>query len=184
MIEVGVERRIGTLALDVQFSAEARVTALFGRSGAGKSTLVNLLAGEEVAATGDVRRDGKGRHTTTHRELHCLPGGGVLIDTPGLRAVLPHDAGLAAGRAFGDIEELAAGCRFGDCGHAGEPGCAVAAAVSAGELAHDRFAAWQRAEHDRVSSERRGDPAAWREQKSHYKEINKSLRAARKKGWV
>ena len=81
---------------------------LVGRSGAGKSTLVNVLAGEDVAATGEVRRDGKGRHTTTHRELHVLAGGGVLIDTPGLRAVFPHDAGAAAERAFGDVEELAA----------------------------------------------------------------------------
>ncbi|MDX6620197.1 MAG: ribosome biosis GTPase / thiamine phosphate phosphatase [Gaiellales bacterium] len=157
---------------------------LIGRSGAGKSTLVNVLAGAEVAATADVRRDGKGRHTTTHRELHCLAGGGVLIDTPGLRAVLPHDAGLAAERAFGDIEELAAGCRFSDCRHAGEPGCAVAAAVAAGAVAQERFAAWQRAEHDRVSFERRGDAAAARAQRGHYKTLNKSLRAARKKGWV
>lgn len=157
---------------------------LLGRSGAGKSTLVNLLAGADVAATGDVRRDGKGRHTTTHRELHCLAGGAVLIDTPGLRAVLPHDVGLAAERAFGDIEELAAACRFGDCGHAGEPGCAVASAVERGELAHDRFAAWQRSEHDRASFERRSDPAAWQKQRGRYKAINKSLREARKKGWV
>jgi ribosome biogenesis GTPase len=169
---------------ELQAQLTGSTAVLLGRSGAGKSTLVNLLAGEDVAATGDVRRDGKGRHTTTHRELHCLPGGGVLIDTPGLRAVLPHDVGLAAERAFGDIEELAAACRFGDCGHAGEPGCAVAAAVAGGELAADRFAAWQRAEHDRISFERRGDPAAWREQKSQYKAINKSLRVARKKGWV
>ena len=81
---------------------------LIGRSGAGKSTLVNALAGADLAATAEVRRDGKGRHTTTHRELHVLPGGGVLIDTPGLRAVFPHDPGAAAESAFGDIEELAA----------------------------------------------------------------------------
>ena len=82
---------------------------LIGRSGAGKSTLVNALAGADLAATAEVRRDGKGRHTTTHRELHVLPGGGVLIDTPGLRAVFPHDPGAAAESAFGDIEELARG---------------------------------------------------------------------------
>ena len=82
---------------------------LIGRSGAGKSTLVNALAGADLAATAEVRRDGKGRHTTTHRELHVLPGGGVLIDTPGLRAVFPHDPGAAAESAFGDIEELSGG---------------------------------------------------------------------------
>jgi ribosome biogenesis GTPase len=163
----------------------ARSTAvLLGRSGAGKSTLVNALAGAELAATREVRRDGKGRHTTTHRELHRLPGGGVLIDTPGLRAVLPHDAGLAAERAFGDIEDLAPDCRFADCGHAGEPGCAVVAALEAGLLAREGFEAWQRAEHDRRSSERRLDPAAASAQRRHQKSLNRALRAARKRGWV
>jgi ribosome biogenesis GTPase / thiamine phosphate phosphatase len=157
---------------------------LLGRSGAGKSTLVNALVGHEVAATGEVRRDGKGRHTTTHRELHALAGGGVLIDTPGLRAVLPHDMGLAAERAFGDIEELAGACRFGDCGHAGEPGCGVAAAVAEGELSRERFEAWQRAEHDRISFERRSDPAAQSEQRREWRSQSRSLRAARKKHWI
>jgi ribosome biogenesis GTPase len=157
---------------------------LLGRSGAGKSTLVNALVGEDVAATAEVRRDGKGRHTTTHRELHVLAGGGVLIDTPGLRAVLPHDMGLAAERAFGDIEEFAATCRFADCGHAGEPGCAVAAAVAEGELSRERFEAWQRAEHDRISFERRSDPAALSEQRRHWRSQSRSLRAARKKHWI
>jgi ribosome biogenesis GTPase len=157
---------------------------LLGRSGAGKSTLVNALVGHVVAATAEVRRDGKGRHTTTHRELHVLAGGGVLIDTPGLRAVLPHDMGLAAERAFGDIEEFARACRFGDCGHAGEPGCAVAAAVAEGELSRERFEAWQRAEHDRISFERRSDPAAVSEQRRHYRSQSRSLRAARKKHWI
>jgi ribosome biogenesis GTPase len=157
---------------------------LLGRSGAGKSTLVNALVGADVAATAEVRRDGKGRHTTTHRELHLLAGGGVLIDTPGLRAVLPHDMGRAAERAFGDIEELAETCRFGDCGHAGEPGCAVAAAVADGELSRERFVAWQRAEHDRLSLDRRSDPAALSEQRRHHRSLNRSLRAARKKHWI
>jgi ribosome biogenesis GTPase len=157
---------------------------LLGRSGAGKSTLVNALVGHDVAATAEVRRDGKGRHTTTHRELHVLACGGVLIDTPGLRAVLPHDMGLAAERAFGDIEEFAGGCRFVDCGHAGEPGCAVAAAVAGGELSRERFEAWQRAEHDRISFERRSDPAALSEQRRHYRSQSRSLRAARKKHWI
>ena len=157
---------------------------LLGRSGAGKSTLVNALLGEEVAATAEVRGDGKGRHTTTHRELHVLAGGGVLIDTPGLRAVLPLDAALAAERAFGDIEELAAGCRFADCGHAGEPGCAVAAAVAAGELSRERFEAWRRAERDRLAFERRGDAAALSAERRRHRSVNRSLRAARKRHWI
>jgi ribosome biogenesis GTPase / thiamine phosphate phosphatase len=157
---------------------------LLGRSGAGKSTLVNALVGDDVAATAEVRRDGKGRHTTTHRELHLLRGGGVLIDTPGLRAVLPHDMGLAAERAFGDLEEFAGACRFGDCGHAGEPGCAVERAVREGELSRERFEAWQRAEHDRLSFERRSDPAAVSEQRRHWRSQSRCLRAARKKYWI
>ncbi|MDP9256629.1 MAG: ribosome small subunit-dependent GTPase A [Actinomycetota bacterium] len=174
-----------TAGLDELRARLAGSTAvLLGRSGAGKSTLVNALVGHDVAATAEVRRDGKGRHTTTHRELHVLAGGGVLIDTPGLRAVLPHDVGLAAERAFGDIEELAAACRFGDCGHAGEPGCAVAMAVAEGELSQERFEAWQRAEHDRISFERRSDPAALSEHRRHYRSQSRSLRAARKKHWI
>ncbi len=157
---------------------------LIGRSGAGKSTLVNALAGADLAATAEVRRDGKGRHTTTHRELHVLPGGGVLIDTPGLRAVFPHDPGAAAESAFGDIEELGAACRFTDCGHAGEPGCAVAAAIGSGELTRERFEAWQRAESDRISLERRGDPAAQSAERRRHRSTNRSLRDARKRGWV
>lgn len=162
----------------------AHATAvLLGRSGAGKSTLVNALVGDDVAATADVRRDGKGRHTTTHRELHVLRGGGVLIDTPGLRAVLPYDLAGAVERAFGDIEELANACRFSDCGHAGEPGCAVVQAVAAGALSPARFEAWQRAEHDRASFERRSDPAAASEQRRHHRSLTRSVRAARKRGW-
>ena len=157
---------------------------LVGRSGAGKSTLVNVLAGEEVAATGDVRRDGKGRHTTTHRELHVLAGGGVLIDTPGLRAVFPHDAGVAAERAFGDVEELAVTCRFSDCGHAGEPGCAVAAAVAEGRLSRERFEAWRRADRDRLVFEQRNDAAALSAERRRHRTLNRSLRDARKRGWL
>ena len=157
---------------------------LIGRSGAGKSTLVNALAGADLAATAEVRRDGKGRHTTTHRELHVLPGGGVLIDTPGLRAVFPLDPGAAAESAFGDIEELAVGCRFGDCRHAGEPGCAVTGAVARGELTRERFAAWQRAERDREQFERRQDPVATSAETRRKRSLNRSLRAARKKHWI
>ena len=182
VLALSVHTAAGLDELRVRLAGSTAV--LLGRSGAGKSTLVNALVGNDVAATAEVRRDGKGRHTTTHRELHLLAGGGVLIDTPGLRAVLPHDMGLAAERAFGDIEELAEACRFGDCGHAGEPGCAVAAAVAEGELARERFEAWQRAEHDRISFERRSDPAALSEQRRHYRSQSRSLRAARKKHWI
>ncbi|HET6171471.1 MAG TPA: ribosome small subunit-dependent GTPase A [Gaiellales bacterium] len=181
VLAVSVRTGLGVGELRARLAGSTAV--LLGRSGAGKSTLVNALVGEDVAATAEVRSDGKGRHTTTHRELHVLAGGGVLIDTPGLRAVLPHDMGLAAERAFGDVEEFAAACRFGDCGHAGEPGCAVAAAVEVGELSRERFEAWQRAEHDRVSFEQRSDPAAQSEQRRRHRSLNRSLRQARKKHW-
>lgn len=108
---------------------------LIGPSGAGKSTIVNRLAGEEIRAVGSVReKDHKGRHTTVSRELVLSPSGGLLIDTPGLRAFAPwpHPEGLAS--VFPDIEELSAACRFRDCLHLAEPGCAVLAAVERGDL--------------------------------------------------
>ncbi|MEU1282191.1 ribosome small subunit-dependent GTPase A, partial [Streptomyces sp. NPDC005805] len=111
---------------------------LLGVSGAGKSTLANRLLGEEVMDVGATREtDGKGRHTTTTRNLLVMPGGGVLIDTPGVRGVGLWDAGNGVGQVFAEIEDLAADCRFHDCAHEAEPGCAVLAAVEDGSL-HER----------------------------------------------
>ncbi|MEU2559968.1 ribosome small subunit-dependent GTPase A [Streptomyces longispororuber] len=111
---------------------------LLGPSGAGKSTLANALAGADVMEVQAIRAvDGKGRHTTTTRNLIPLPGGGVLIDTPGLRGVGLYDAGSGVGQVFAEIEELAQGCRFHDCAHVAEPGCAVLAALEDGSL-HER----------------------------------------------
>ena len=120
-------------------------TVLLGQSGAGKSTLANALLGEDVMtvhATRDV--DGKGRHTTTTRNLLALPGGGVLIDTPGLRGVGLWDAGTGVGQVFSEIEELAEGCRFDDCAHDAEPGCAVRDAVENGELPERRLESYRK----------------------------------------
>ncbi|MGI5379140.1 ribosome small subunit-dependent GTPase A [Streptomyces sp. CA-251387] len=120
-------------------------SVLLGQSGAGKSTLANALLGEdvmEVQATRDI--DGKGRHTTTTRNLLALPGGGVLIDTPGLRGVGLWDAGAGVGQVFSEIEELAEGCRFQDCAHDAEPGCAVLAAIDAGELPLRRLESYRK----------------------------------------
>ncbi|MER6540300.1 ribosome small subunit-dependent GTPase A [Streptomyces sp. 900105755] len=120
-------------------------SVLLGQSGAGKSTLANALLGEDVM---DVRAardvDGKGRHTTTTRNLLALPGGGVLIDTPGLRGVGLYDAETGVGQVFAEIEELADGCRFSDCGHESEPGCAVRSAVESGELPVRRLESYRK----------------------------------------
>ena len=119
--------------------------ALLGLSGAGKSTLINRLVGEERLRTQDVRPDGRGRHTTSHRELIPLPSGGVLIDTPGMRSVSMWDGdGDGLEQTFADVHELAAGCRFSDCKHEGEPGCAVIAAITAGTLAPDRLESYNK----------------------------------------
>ncbi|MFF7985157.1 ribosome small subunit-dependent GTPase A [Streptomyces sp. NPDC007901] len=132
--------------LDVLVSLVGSGTSvLLGQSGAGKSTLANALLGEdvmEVQAARDV--DGKGRHTTTTRNLLALPGGGVLIDTPGLRGVGLFDAETGVGQVFTEIEELAEGCRFSDCGHESEPGCAVRRAVETGELPVRRLESYRK----------------------------------------
>lgn len=120
-----------------------RTFVLLGPSGAGKSTLVNALAGHEVLATGDVRGDGRGKHTTTHRELVQVPGLGCLVDTPGIRGVglVADEDGLE--QAFADVVELAAACRFADCEHRTEPGCAVLEAVEQGALPQARLTSYR-----------------------------------------
>lgn len=138
--------------------APGRTAVVLGSSGAGKSTLLNALLGEERARTGAVRSDdARGRHTTTHRELHRLPGGGLLIDTPGIRSlgVAGADDGLAP--AFADVADFAAPCRFSDCRHEGEPGCAVAAAVADGQLSPQRLASHRKLEREAAHVARQSD---------------------------
>jgi len=123
---------------------------LLGSSGVGKSTLVNRWLGEETMATKETREDDdEGRHTTTHRQLLVLPGGGLVIDTPGLRELQLWDVDSAAlDSTFADIEELAADCRFADCTHAHEPECAVLAAVESGDLPGERLHSWRKLQRE------------------------------------
>lgn len=137
-----------------------RTVALIGESGAGKSTLVNALVAGEVAAEGQVRAgDSKGRHTTTSRELHLLDSGGVLVDTPGIREVGIFAEAEAVAETFPDIEELIEQCRFRDCAHGSEPGCAVLGAVEAGTLDPARLANWRAMEGEVASAGLRSDKA-------------------------
>jgi len=117
-----------------------RTGTFIGESGAGKSSLVNVLMEDEVAWTGEVREtDSKGRHVTSHRELHLLPNGGMIIDNPGVRSLGLTAQGEGVDALYSDIEELTYNCKFSNCGHETEPGCAVLAAVEAGELSEDRW---------------------------------------------
>jgi ribosome biogenesis GTPase / thiamine phosphate phosphatase len=151
---------------------------LLGASGTGKSTLLNRLAGSELARTSAVRDvDGKGRHTTSHRELFALPGGAVVIDTPGLRGVALHDAHEGVAKAFADVEELAAACRFADCAHAGEPGCAVLASVLAGDLLQERVDSWRKLQREAAWHARRSDVRLQAEERALWKARRNALRA-------
>ena len=134
----------------LSFTSEGKTIAFIGSSGVGKSTLINHLLGKERLKTNGLRNDDKGRHTTTHRELFLLPSGGMVIDTPGMReyGMWDNDAGIE--RTFMDIEELAAQCKFRNCTHTNEPGCAIQKALTTGELQMDRWQSYQKlkAEND------------------------------------
>ncbi|MGW0035940.1 ribosome small subunit-dependent GTPase A [Gordonia sp. NPDC003376] len=153
-------------------------TVVLGPSGVGKSTLVNAILRSDRMKTGTVRAaDDKGRHTTVTRELIPIAGGGVLIDTPGLRGIGLQDAGVGIDQVFADIEELAAGCRFTDCGHRSEPGCAVQDAIEAGELDATRLDRYGRMLRESRWAADRGDARAERRRRDEWKTITKQQRA-------
>ena len=156
-----------------------RTAVLIGSSGVGKSTLVNRWLGHELMATQTTRADDdEGRHTTTHRELIELPGGGMVIDTPGIRELQLADAGAAAlEETFGDIEELAAQCRFHNCAHGAEPGCAVKAALRDGTLTRERYASWQKLQRELAMIARRTNARLRREEKRKWQQRAKDGRA-------
>jgi ribosome biogenesis GTPase len=160
--------------------APGRTYCLVGRSGAGKSTLANALLGEQRFATTDTRTDGKGRHTTTFRELVVLPGGGVLIDTPGLRGVGLWLGGDGLDRAFADVEGLALTCRFSDCAHDTEPGCAVLGAVDDGSLDERRLQSWRKLQREAQWIARRTDARLRSEEARKWKAISTEMRRSRR----
>jgi ribosome biogenesis GTPase len=143
----------------------------------GKSTLINRLLGREAQRTGDVREgDDRGRHTTTHRELLSLPAGGLLIDTPGLREVQLWEGDQGIESTFGDIEELAESCRFSDCRHQGEPGCAVGEAVARGELAPERLESYHKLLREQHQIKVKQDELAHLREKQKNKATQRALR--------
>jgi ribosome biogenesis GTPase / thiamine phosphate phosphatase len=151
-----------------------KTVVLLGSSGVGKSTLLNSLAGFEVMRTGGIAADGTGRHTTTHRELVRLSSGALVIDTPGLRELQFWEGDLSA--AFEDIEALAAECRFRDCAHVSEPGCAVLAAVDEGQLELDRLRSWRKLQRELESIAARTDHRLRLARKRRWKQITQQAR--------
>ncbi|QBS42384.1 ribosome small subunit-dependent GTPase A [Nocardia sp. CS682] len=163
--------------LDVLAAMLDGTVALIGPSGAGKSTLANALLGQEVFATNAVRAaDKKGRHTTVHRELRPLPNGGTLIDTPGLRGIGLWDAAEGLEKTFSDIESLAARCRFGDCAHNGEPGCAVLEAIDNGELPQRRFDSYRKLAKENAWMAARTDKRLQAERDRQWRSVIKQQR--------
>lgn len=153
------------------------VTAAFlGPSGAGKSTLINALLGEDRLAVGAVRDDGRGRHTTTSRQLVPLLSGGSLVDMPGLRSLGTDASNEALAATFADIEDLASSCRFTDCAHSVEPGCAVKAAIATGALDPERLASYQKLKQETAFERDRADALARSQEAREWKARNKVQR--------
>ena len=155
-----------------------RTIALLGSSGVGKSTLVNTLAGEELLATQEIREDdGEGRHTTSHRQLVLLPGGGLVLDTPGLRELQLWESSDGLAETFGDVEELATQCRFSDCAHRTEPGCAVQAALEDGTLPFGRWDSYKKLQRELAHLERRLDKRLQAEERKRWAKVGAEGRA-------
>jgi ribosome biogenesis GTPase len=159
--------------------------ALIGSSGVGKSTIVNRLMGSDVQVVREIREDdAKGRHATRSRQLFLLPSGALVLDTPGLRELTLWVTDTGLSQTFADIEELAVQCRFLDCVHANEPGCAVKDAVREGRLAPARLESYHKLRKELEYLERKTDPESDSNVKRRWRTVHKNVRAARKKGWI
>lgn len=193
----GAVAEIGSVAFDLPVHAISSVTgdgleavratlpatetgALLGSSGVGKSTLINALIGEDRFATQEIREDGRGRHTTTRRELVQLPWGAWVIDTPGMRELQLWVADEGLEQAFGDVTELFERCRFADCRHESEPGCAVKAALADGTLAPERWESYLQLQAELEHLERRLDKRAASEARRQWRSLSRTARETRR----
>jgi ribosome biogenesis GTPase len=159
-----------------QYLGHGQTGALLGSSGVGKSTIVNRLVGHDLLRTQDVREsDSRGRHTSTARQLVLLPGSGVLIDTPGMRELQLWDSGETMNGAFGDVETLASACRFRDCQHRQEPGCAVRAAVDTAELSAGRIESYHKLQDEQAHQARQLDLRAQIDERRRRKSATRAL---------
>lgn len=173
MVETVDARDPGAVGALAAWCAHGQTVALVGSSGVGKSTLVATLSGAEIATKGIREGDAKGRHTTTARMLYRLPGGGWLLDTPGMRELQLGDARAGIDELFAEIADVAARCKFGDCAHDGEPGCAVAAALADGTLAAAQVARWRK-----LADEDAHNSATMAQRRAHDRTFGKQVRAA------